>query len=95
MNYELRYRFVKIVHHISQRKNLADFLKFYYYTYLYYTKMYNTFLSKSIGMNPRAEPWTQIPGQAPGNLPCTSSPAPLLLKQKGTGVEVKKLIGKK
>ena len=42
-------------------------------------------------MNPRAEPWTQIPGQAPGNLPCTSSPAPLLLKEKGTGVEVKKL----
>jgi len=42
-------------------------------------------------MNPRAVPWTRIPGHAPGNLPCTSTPVPFSLRRRGAGDEVKKL----
>jgi len=35
-------------------------------------------------MNPRAEPWTQIPGQAPGNLTQKTHPLnPPLLPREG------------
>jgi len=41
-------------------------------------------------MNP-GQALALTPGQTPGNLPCTSSLAALLLKEKGTGIEVIKL----
>jgi len=41
-------------------------------------------VTKSNGMNPRAEPWTQIPGQAPGNLTKKTHPLnPPLLPREG------------
>jgi hypothetical protein len=48
-------------------------------------------------MNPRAEPWTQIPGQAPGNLTQKTHPLnpPLLPREgeaEGGGEFIKRVI---